>query len=289
VVLTHRDDNLAIAPLLAKYAAEGHAVYFAMFTAARDSTGEAGSKHHEELMCASRALGVKETFVFRVPAGDANASVKAMAERLMEIINATKPDVVVTWGPDGLSGHPAHIQVGNVVTRVFQQQALLEHKPRKLYYIAYPEARMPDSRLPFGVLASGSDRGETLAGPFGTVSDVFITTKVDGRAHLKQTREAIACHTIPKREANSEWQKDWNERLATTLGGIVFLRLALPAADGRETAPVQRAIIGALLTFVIGGAFNLLAIRLKYADRFYWMAGVITSLAVGALLYWSRR
>jgi hypothetical protein len=53
--------------------------------------------------------------------------------------------------------------------------------------------------------------------------------------------------------------------------------------------PVQRAIIGALLTFVIGGAVNLLAIRLKYADRFYWMAGVVTSLAVGALLYWSRQ
>ncbi|MFN2513970.1 MAG: PIG-L deacetylase family protein, partial [Pyrinomonadaceae bacterium] len=117
-----------------------------------------------------------------------------MAERLIQIINETKPMVIITWGPDGLTGHPRHILVGNLVTRLFQQQALLKHKPRKLYYVAYPETHLPDKRLPFGVLASGSDMGETLAGPFGTVSDIFITTRVDGRPHLKQTREAIACY-----------------------------------------------------------------------------------------------
>jgi LmbE family N-acetylglucosaminyl deacetylase len=235
VVLTHRDDNVSIAPLLAKYTAEGHAVHYAMFTGVQDPTGDPGSPARVELMCASRALGVQETFVMRGPAGNDQLVVKAVAERLIEIINQTKPDVIITWGPDGLTGHPRHVLVGNAVTRVFQQQALLKHKPRKLYYIAYPEARLPDSRLPFGAIVSGSDRGEELAGPFGTVSDTFVTTKVDGSRHLKQTREAIACHTIPKGESNQEWQKDWYERLATTLGGTVSLRLALPASGGRET------------------------------------------------------
>jgi hypothetical protein len=57
VVLTHRDDNVAIVPLLAKYAAECHAVHFAMFTGPQDPAGEPGSAAREELMCASRALG----------------------------------------------------------------------------------------------------------------------------------------------------------------------------------------------------------------------------------------
>jgi hypothetical protein len=94
---------------------------------------------------------------------------------------------------------------------------------------------LPDTRLPFGVLAAGSDRGEALAGPFGTVSDIFITTRVDGRRHLNQTRAAIACHTIPKGELNKEWQLEWYERLATTLGGTVSLRLVMPASGDRET------------------------------------------------------
>src|SRR5215204_5894487 len=87
VVLTHRDDDVAIAPLLAKYAAEGHAVHFAMFTGVQDPTGEPGSPARAELMCASRALGVKETFVMRGPAGDGNTAAKAVAERLIEIID----------------------------------------------------------------------------------------------------------------------------------------------------------------------------------------------------------
>ncbi|MBA3767725.1 MAG: PIG-L family deacetylase, partial [Acidobacteria bacterium] len=236
VVMAHRDDHLSIAPLLAKYAAEGHTVHFAMFTGLQDDT-------REELMCASRVLGVKETFVMRPPTGDANATArrverageKAFAERMIQIIDQTRPDVIVTWGPDGLSGHPGHILVSNLITRLFQQQALLKHKPRKLYYVAYPETRLPDKRLPIGVLASGSDQGEELAGPFGTVSDIFITTRIDGRSHLKQTREAIACFTIPKGELNKEWQNQWYERLATTLGGTVSLRRVMPASGGRET------------------------------------------------------
>jgi LmbE family N-acetylglucosaminyl deacetylase len=243
VVLTHRDDNLAIAPLLAKYSAEGHAVHFAMFTGVQDPTGQPGSREREQLMCASGALGVRETFVTRAAAGDANAAParvarldeKAVAERLIEIIDQTKPAVIITWGPDGLTGHARHILVGNVVTRLFQQQGLLRHKPRKLYYVAYPETRLPDTRLPFGVLASGSDSEGALAGPFGTVSDMFVTTMVDGRRHLNQTRAAIACHTIPKGELNKEWQNEWYKRLATTLGGTVSLRLVLPASRGGET------------------------------------------------------
>jgi LmbE family N-acetylglucosaminyl deacetylase len=69
---------------------------------------------------------------------------------MIELVNHTKPDVIVTWGPDGLTGHPRHVLVSNVVTRVFQQQRVLEHKPRKLYYIAYPESRFHSTGLPFG-------------------------------------------------------------------------------------------------------------------------------------------
>jgi LmbE family N-acetylglucosaminyl deacetylase len=237
VVLTHGDDNVAIAPLLAKYTSEGHSVYYATFTGVQDPSGVEGSPAREQLLCASRALGVRETFVMRGPGGAERPVVviAAVAARLTELINQTKPDVIITWGPDGLTGHPRHTMVSEVVTRVVQQQGLLKHKPRKLYYIAYPESLLPDTRLPFGEIAAGNTQGADMAGPFGTVSDTFITTKVDGRRYLKKTREAIACHTTPKGESNKQWQEEWSERLATTLGGTVFLRLVLPAPRGRET------------------------------------------------------
>src|SRR6185369_15614356 len=80
----------------------------------------------------------------RGPAGESFDAIAAIAERLITIIDQTKPDVVVTWGPDGLTGHPRHILVSNVVTRVFQQRRLVAAAPRKLYYIAYPESRFAE-------------------------------------------------------------------------------------------------------------------------------------------------
>ena len=190
IVLTHGDDIASLTPLPAKYAAEGHTVYFAIFTGLQDSSGNGpGSKGHEELLCASRALDIKETFVLRGPAGEGHETNKAIAERLIELINQTKPDVIVTWGPDGVTGHPGHIGVGNIVTRVFQQQALLKHKPRKLYYIAYPEKLFPGEGLPIGGIS-----GQV---PIGTVSETFITTVVDCSLHLEKSQKAITCHTIP--------------------------------------------------------------------------------------------
>ena len=122
VVLTHGDDNVSIAPLLAKYAAEGHTVHYAFFTGPQDPAGEPGSAKREQVMCASRALGVRETFVSRNPAGELQQTIAAVAGRLIELIDQTKPDVIITWGPDGVTGHFRHIMVGGVVTRVFQQQ-----------------------------------------------------------------------------------------------------------------------------------------------------------------------
>ena len=229
VALTHSDDVASIAPLLPKYSAEGHTIYYAIFpgvqTAARY---EIGGTSRENVDCGSRVMGIKESFIqVRTVAGDGYDTQKAVAERLIEIINQTKPDVIITWGPDGLTGHGGHIMVGNVVTRLFQQQSLLKYKPRKLYYIAYPESRFPESRLPLGQIAD-------VDGPFGTVSDQFITTKIDGSRYLKQTREALACFTVTQ-EDNQKWQQKWNERITTTLGGTVYLRLVIPAARGQET------------------------------------------------------
>jgi LmbE family N-acetylglucosaminyl deacetylase len=232
VVLTHGDDNVSSAPLLAKYANEGHTIHYATFPGVIDPSGEDGTPARAELLCASKALGIRETFVMRGPAGEGLPTVSAIAKRVVELINQTKPDVIITWGPDGLTGHPRHILVSTIVTRVFQQRALLTHAPRKLYYIAYPESRFPADKPPFGVIADGDNQDELAA--FGTVADAFITTAVDVRPYLQRARQAIACHTLPKGKSNQKWQDSWFERLAVSLDGQTFLRLALPAAAKRE-------------------------------------------------------
>jgi len=227
VVLTHGDDNVSIAPLMARYAAEGHAVYYAMFTGVQDLAGQEGSPARAEVLCASQALAVRDTFVMRGPAGEGFDAIAAIAERLIVIIDQTRPDVIVTWGPDGLTGHPRHILVSNVVTRVFQQRRLMAAAPRKLYYIAFPESRYPEA----------ADFGRLSERAFGTVSDDLITTRVNGSRYLAQARTAIACHTLAQGgyQTNAQWQQAWINHAENVLGGTIFLRRVFPAVGQRET------------------------------------------------------
>jgi LmbE family N-acetylglucosaminyl deacetylase len=245
IVLAHADDFISIAPLIPKYAAEGHAVYYLALTGRMDATEMVpGGTKFTQMQCAATALGFREAIAFVDPstAQQQMASTAWNAQHVIATIDRIKPDVLITWGPDGLSGSPRHIQVGNVVTRVFQQQSLLKHKARKLYYITYPESLFPDDRTPLGVMAAGSDANNNEAGPFGTLTDGLITTVIDAKDHLKQTRAALACLTFPKGPENKVWQEQWYERLAVTLGGKVYLRQVFPTSQGKQTDYFQEIV-----------------------------------------------
>ena len=236
IVLTHADDFISIAPLIPKYAAEGHAIYYLALTAKMDSTLLTGGKKFTQMQCAATALGFRAAIAFLDPNNPEQQmrSVAWIGRHIVEAIDSIKPDVLITWGPDGLTGNMRHILVSNVVTRVFQQQSLLKHKPRKLYYITYPESLFPDDRIPLGVMAAGSTVNNNEAGPFSTLTDGFITTVINAKDYLKQTRSAIACLTFPKGDENKVWQEQWYERLATKLNGKVYLRLVYPASSIKE-------------------------------------------------------
>ena len=51
-------------------------------------------------------------------------------------------------------------------------------------------------------------------------------------------------------------------------------------------SPVASALIAAAETFVVGGALNVLAVRLRWLPRFLWLAAVAAPFAVGCWVYW---
>lgn len=238
-VLAHPDDEVSIAPMLARYANEGHTVILVTVGSGEEGVTrhskipageELGAARREEARCAARKLGIREPILLAYRQIGSLPTIARFEDRLRELINENKPDVIVTWGPDGLTGHGHHVAIGNVTTRVFQQQALLKHKPRKLYYIAYPESRFPGGRSPFGAVGSGRVEQDQTT-PFGTVSDMFISTIIDGAKFLPQARENIACHQT---QFDEQGAKVWYDRLAVTLEGNVYLRLVLPASSKKE-------------------------------------------------------
>jgi LmbE family N-acetylglucosaminyl deacetylase len=234
-VFAHPDDETTVGPLLAKYAAGGQEVYLVTITSGQKGTtpntklsgDELGAAREEELRCSARSLGIQPPIPMHYQ--DQGISVPRVMEeiagKLREIVNEKKPQVVITWGAEEVTDHPDHRAASNIATQVFQQRSLLQHKPRKLYHLTFPEssfARTPKARRP----------------PFRTVSDVFITTAVDVTSTLDAAGKSIGCH---RTQWDAARMKEIDEMNRNVLGGRVFLRLAM--SDAPRSGPQQEADI----------------------------------------------
>jgi N-acetyl-1-D-myo-inositol-2-amino-2-deoxy-alpha-D-glucopyranoside deacetylase len=107
------------------------------------------------------------------------------------VIRETRPQVVVTYDPNGDYGHPDHIMAHRVAT------AAVAGAPdivAKFYWTATPRSVL---RRGFEVLKASQssyfavDSVEEL--PFGVEDDV-ITTVIDARAHASAKLEALRAH-----------------------------------------------------------------------------------------------
>ena len=68
-----------------------------------------------------------------VPQGFAGQSVAPMVDRLVELIEAEAPDIVVTYDPEYAANHPDHLQCHDISAAAFAKTALSGAGPRKLY------------------------------------------------------------------------------------------------------------------------------------------------------------
>jgi LmbE family N-acetylglucosaminyl deacetylase len=234
-IFGHPDDESGVGPMLARYAAEGHDVWLVSITSGQKGFrahfnmpvgDELGRVREEELRSAARALGIHEPFLpgFQDQGIAPPAIAEQVAARLREIVNQTRADVLLTWGPDGITGHIDHRMASSIATCVFQQQGALAYKPRKLYFLAFPESLFLANPDPLNRKRH-----------FLTVSDEFVTTVVDARAYLALGLQAMQCH-------KSQWRPERvvqvHEMYNRLFGGNAYLRLELsrvPRPEGRET------------------------------------------------------
>jgi N-acetylglucosamine malate deacetylase 2 len=143
VILAHPDDeSFPIGGTLAKYAAEG--VEIKLVCATRGEAGipemqpePAGQVREAELRQAARVLGVQEVqFLDYLDGALDQVDPEEIVDQLVQVIRQLSPQAVITFGPDGISGHPDHLAVHFAATVAFERakvQALL-------YYIAPSEA-----------------------------------------------------------------------------------------------------------------------------------------------------
>ncbi|MHB0964506.1 MAG: PIG-L deacetylase family protein [Gemmatimonadaceae bacterium] len=216
-VFAHADDERIIAPLLAKLARQGRETHLVIATdgakGIRDFAGipagaELAAARVKEAQCAANRLGVRQLHLLGLP--DAGlASFDALGKlrtALVAIVDSLKPAVIITFGPEGGTGHPDHRLVGDVMTEIVQRDA--RYARLDLLYASLPTER----------LRTAPPAKPGVAG----MAEALLTVRVPFEARdLAAQREEYACHrtqyTLTEMDAV-------NRYLAHAFNGMVWLR-----------------------------------------------------------------
>ena len=216
-VFAHADDERVIAPLLAKLAREGRETHLVIATDgakgirdfARIPAGaELAAARAKEASCAANRLGVRQLHLLGLPDGGL-ASFDALGKlrsALVAIIDSLSPAVIITFGPEGGTGHPDHRLVGDVMTEIVQRDA--RHANIDLLYASLPTER----------LRTAPPAKPGVAG----MAEALLTVRVPFEERdLAAQREEYACHRTQYTPTEMEAV---NRYLAHAFNGMVWLR-----------------------------------------------------------------
>ncbi len=218
-VLAHPDDEaLGVGGTLAKYASAGVEVF--LLTATRGDGGRyrgyaQNDSHHPgpealanireaELHAAASVLGVREVSLLdyrdrHLDRVNVREAVAAIARHLRRV----RPDVVVTFGPDGAYGHPDHVAISQLTTAAIVAAADPSfasddaggsgrpHSVSKLYYIAWSASTWSAYHAAFRQMSSMVDGVERQPTPW---PEWMITTSIDTSDCWSTVWQAVSCH-----------------------------------------------------------------------------------------------
>jgi LmbE family N-acetylglucosaminyl deacetylase len=252
-VLAHPDDeSLGTGGALATCAAEGVATY--VVTATRGERGRfgdgngspgpdvVGRTREAELMAAANELGVRDVRLLGYPDGALDTADPAEAiERIAGHLRRVRPQVVITFGPDGAYGHPDHIAISQLTSAAiacaadpsFRPQIAIgePHRVSKLYFIAWSAKKWAAYQAALRRLVITVDGVEREVVPW---PDWAITTVVDTSRMWPTVWRAVSCHRT-QMTIYRKLQELSEEHQSSLWGTQEFYRVFSSVNGGRAT------------------------------------------------------
>lgn len=250
LILAHPDDeSLGFGGTIAKYANEGIQVF--LITATRGQRGRVGTQQEkpppeqvgkireQELRAAAKILGIKETLFLDYMDGDLDKTnpdeiINALAIQIRRI----RPQVVLTFGPDGVYGHPDHIAISQFtsasITKAVDPAFICEDAPHlvlKLYFLAWSSETInlhQRAFKEFGMVIDGTKRLSV------SYPDWMITTVVDARSYWETVWRAVRCHET-QISIYTNLQQLTNDQHEAIWGAQSFYRVFSHVNRGRQT------------------------------------------------------
>ncbi|WP_432076757.1 N-acetyl-1-D-myo-inositol-2-amino-2-deoxy-alpha-D-glucopyranoside deacetylase [Streptomyces wuyuanensis] len=234
LVHAHPDDeSINNGATMARYAAEGALVTLVTCTLgeegevippglahlAADEDDTLGAHRSGELAAAMKELGVRDHRLLggagrfrdsgmmgvpqnRRPGAFWNTPVDEAAPYLVEVIRSVRPQVLITYDPQGGYGHPDHIQAHRVAMRAAELAA--DPAFRRDLGEPYGIAKIYWNRVPRSVAEEGFARLRAANVEFpgvadiddipGVVDDADVTAEIDGSRYAAQKAAAMRAH-----------------------------------------------------------------------------------------------
>jgi LmbE family N-acetylglucosaminyl deacetylase len=177
-----------------------------------------GPVRERETRDAYEVLGVAADLRFlRYPDGHvAEVPHDELVSRFAEAVESFRPDVVVTFGPEGVTGHPDHATVGLAATEAFHIaiERLGRDAPRRLVQVAIANADL--ERLREELRVRGLEPPDTNE-PFSPrgVPDELIGVRVDCSSVYKRKLAALREHRTQAQDLEELPQDLWPGILST--------------------------------------------------------------------------
>ena len=184
-IFAHPDDETFRAGgMLTLLARQG--VRVQVVTATRGEAGSAGQTsasepeelailRENELCCACQVLQIEPPLFLDYKDGhlEDQASGK-LRDNFLQIMEEVQPQILLSFGPDGLSGHPDHIAIGRCAVEAFQKY----QKAGALYHLAVPVS-----------VKQSLGMNQIIAVP-----DQQVTVSLDVFSVWETKMKAIRCH-----------------------------------------------------------------------------------------------
>jgi LmbE family N-acetylglucosaminyl deacetylase len=229
-VLAHPDDEtFRPGGTLALLSQTGVSVH--LLTATHGESGSCGDPplcnledlavmREQELRCACAALGISPPRLLGYPDGKLQqVQPEALITSILIAIEEFNPEVILSFGPDGLSGHLDHIAIGECTVEAFRRS----ENVAAMYTFAVP--------------VSLAQRLEMLQ--VHPVPDNAITLTVDVSSTWEKKIAAMRCHTT--QWSSSPMIKASEERQRLFFGREYFVRAASRLVDADFLPEILRS------------------------------------------------
>lgn len=151
-----------------------------------------GDLREAELRCAAAILGVARLTVWRYPDGRLKDVPQGeLIDRVSHELRTWQPSVVITFGPDGITGHPDHVAISAATTQAFHRlRGESSAAPPYLYYVTV----QPD---------------RAIEKPMGDAPPPLPPTAIIDVSRYESTkRQALACHASQR----GDWERLIDDR-----------------------------------------------------------------------------